>query len=80
MLKEDGEKLIESGKADFISTEESRQFKSEEGLEQNAIEEASPEEAVSEVSGGEEAALEEAVSEVSGGEEASPEEAVSEVE
>ena len=31
---EDGEKLIESGKADFISTEESRQFKSEEGLEE----------------------------------------------
>ena len=30
--REDGEKLIESGKADFISTEESRQFKSEEGL------------------------------------------------
>ena len=27
--REDGEKLIESGKADFISTEESRQFKSE---------------------------------------------------
>ena len=32
--REDGEKLIESGKADFISTEESRQFKSEEGLEE----------------------------------------------
>ena len=31
--REDGEKLIESGKADFISTEESRQFKSEEGLD-----------------------------------------------
>ena len=31
--REDGEKLIESGKAEFISTEESRQFKSEEGLE-----------------------------------------------
>ena len=32
--REDGEKLIESGKADFISTEESRQFKSEEGLDE----------------------------------------------
>jgi len=32
--REDGEKLIESGKADFISTEESRYFKSEEGLEE----------------------------------------------
>ena len=32
--REDGEKLIELGKADFISTEESRQFKSEEGLDQ----------------------------------------------
>ena len=31
--REDGEKLIELGKADFVSTEESRQFKSEEGLE-----------------------------------------------
>ena len=31
--REDGEKLIESGKADFVSTEESRQFKSEEGLD-----------------------------------------------
>ena len=31
--REDGEKLIESGKADFISTEESRHFKSEEGLD-----------------------------------------------
>ena len=31
--REDGEKLIEAGKANFISTEESRQFKSEEGLE-----------------------------------------------
>ena len=31
--REDGEKLIESGKADFMSTEESRHFKSEEGLE-----------------------------------------------
>ena len=31
--REDGEKLIESGKADFISPEESRQFKSEEGLD-----------------------------------------------
>ena len=31
--REDGEKLIESGKAEFMSTEESRQFKSEEGLE-----------------------------------------------
>ena len=30
--REDGEKLIELGKAEFISTEESRQFKSEEGL------------------------------------------------
>ena len=77
--REDGEKLIESGKADFISTEESRQFKSEEGLEQNAIgEEAAPEEAVSEESSGEEAALEKAVSEESSGEEAALEEAVSE--
>ena len=32
--REDGEKLIESGKADFISTEESRYFKSAEGLEE----------------------------------------------
>ena len=32
--REDGEKLIESGKAEFMSTEESRQFKSEEGLEE----------------------------------------------
>ena len=32
--REDGEKLIELGKADFISTEESRQFKSEEGLDE----------------------------------------------
>ena len=31
--REDGEKLIESGKAEFISTEESRQFSSEEGIE-----------------------------------------------
>ena len=29
--REDGEKLIETGKAEFISTEESRQFSSEEG-------------------------------------------------
>ncbi len=33
--REDGEKLIESGRAEFISTEESRQFKSEEGLEED---------------------------------------------
>ena len=32
--REDGEKLIELGKADFMSTEESRHFKSEEGLEE----------------------------------------------
>ena len=32
--REDGEKLIESGKAEFMSTEESRQFKSEVGLEE----------------------------------------------
>ena len=31
--REDGEKLIESGKAEFISTEESRQFSSEEGID-----------------------------------------------
>ena len=31
--REDGEKLIESGKAEFMSTEESRQFSSEEGIE-----------------------------------------------
>ncbi len=31
--RDDGEKLIESGKAQFISTEESRQFSSEEGIE-----------------------------------------------
>ena len=31
--REDGEKLIGSGKAVFMSTEESRHFKSEEGLE-----------------------------------------------
>ena len=36
--REDGEKLIESGKADFISTEESRQFKSEAGLEARCCE------------------------------------------
>ncbi len=51
--REDGEKLIESGKAEFLSTEESRQFKSEEGLEEldneeeadTASEESSAEEA-----------------------------------
>ena len=32
--REDGEKLIESGKAEFMSTEESRHFKSEVGLEE----------------------------------------------
>jgi hypothetical protein len=45
--REDGEKLIESGKADFISTEESRHFKSEVGLEdgkQEKIESDAPEE------------------------------------
>ena len=39
--REDGEKLIESGKADFISTEESRHFKSEAGLDE-ALEEVGP--------------------------------------
>ncbi len=34
--REDGEKLIESGKADFISTEESRHFKSEAGMDEVA--------------------------------------------
>ena len=73
--REDGEKLIESGKADFISTEESRQFKSEEGLdglheeakgvdisEEGSVEEVK-EEAVSE-EGSVEEVKEEAVSEV----------------
>ena len=72
--REDGEKLIESGKADFISTEESRQFKSEEGLdglheeakgvdisEEGSVEEVK-EEAVSE-EGSVEEVKEEAVSE-----------------
>ena len=51
--REDGEKLIELGKADFISTEESRQFKSEEGLEELQeevkAEDASGEDTVKEV-------------------------------
>ena len=49
--REDGEKLIESGKADFISTEESRQFKSEEGLDEvNRINENSKSQQSEEVS------------------------------
>ena len=64
--REDGEKLIESGKAEFISTEESRQFKSEEGLEglqeEVKAEDGSEEGAVEEVKaedGSEEGAVEE---------------------
>ncbi len=49
--REDGEKLIESGKAEFMSTEESRQFSSEEGIEglKSQVEaEAVPEEGAAE--------------------------------
>ena len=49
--REDGEKLIESGKADFISTEESRHFKSEEGIEglkEEVSAETAPEEGAAE--------------------------------
>ena len=48
--REDGEKLIESGKADFVSTEESRQFKSEEGLD--GLQEGSKVEDISEEGAG----------------------------
>ena len=54
--REDGEKLIESGKADFISTEESRYFKSEKGLEQldeAKDKESEPEEIMEEGTGAE---------------------------
>ena len=65
--REDGEKLIELGKADFISTEESRQFKSEEGLdelqEEVKAEDVSEEGAVEEVKA-EDASEEGAVEEV----------------
>ena len=70
--REDGEKLIESGKADFISTEESRYFKSEEGLEELDEPEnkaAEPEEIVEEVASAEVAAEpEEIVEEVASAE------------
>ena len=79
--REDGEKLIELGKADFISTEESRQFKSEEGLdelkEEVKAEEVSEEGAVEEVKA-EEVSEEGAVEEVKA-EEVSDEGAVEEV-
>ena len=47
--REDGEKLIESGKAEFMSTEESRQFKSEVGLEEVEADAVSEEGAAEEV-------------------------------
>ena len=38
--REDGEKLIEAKKAEFISTEESRLFKSQEGLDDSQTEDS----------------------------------------
>ena len=79
--REDGEKLIELGKAEFISTEESRQFRSEEGLsepqEDLKAEEVSEEGAIEEVKA-EEVSEEGAVEEVKA-EEVSEEGAVEEV-
>ncbi|MDC3017607.1 hypothetical protein OA009_01315 [Paracoccaceae bacterium] len=64
--REDGEKLIESGKAEFISTEESRQFSSEEGIE--GLKSQVEAEAVAEESAAEEVEAE-AISEESAAEE-----------
>ena len=71
--REDGEKLIESGKADFISTEESRHFKSEEGLE-GAIEEVTPKEIPMEKDIKKEVGAEDVSSEVEGTDEVGAEE------
>ena len=84
--REDGEKLIELGKADFISTEESRQFKSEEGLdvlkEEVKVEDVPEEDAVEEAKAedvSEESAVEEAKAEDVSEESAVEEEKVEDV-
>ena len=76
--REDGEKLIESGKADFVSTEESRQFKSEEGLD--GLQEGSKVEDISEEGAGavEEAKVEDVSEEGAGAVEEAKVEDVSE--
>ncbi len=56
--REDGEKLIEAKKAEFVSTEESRLFKSQEGLEDGQAEEVNNLEGSTEEESSEEAVVE----------------------
>ena len=77
--REDGEKLIESGKADFISTEESRHFKSEEGLD-DGIKENVVKDEPADTDSAEEVAAEDAATETERAEEVAAEVAAAETE
>ena len=77
--REDGEKLIESGKADFISTEESRHFKSEEGLD-DAIQETVVKDEPAETESAEEVAAEDVAAETESTEEVAVEDEPAETE